>query len=169
MASKKSVFKKGLFLFAVMGMVYINLEVITRALRMDLEYAGFKDLKVYSLAGWTSLWMFPVGGLCGLLIGLLNQKKKMHMALMSLFGTLIIFSIELLSGLFFNTLLGMNIWHYEHFDILGQVSLIYLIPWYFISPFAMWLDDALRFLIADEAKPSPLFQYYLNVFRKKQL
>lgn len=150
-----------------MGLIYISLEVLTRALRMDL--VGFNDLKAYSLAGWTSLWMFPIGGLSGLLIGLLNEKVKEHMALMSLIGSLIIFGIEFSSGVLFNILLNMNIWDYSKLplNVLGQISLVYFLPWFFISPFAMWIDDAIRYVVYDDSKPSKLSSYYLNIFRKE--
>lgn len=161
--------KKNVFLFLVMGMVYLVIELIVRAARMEL--VGWNGIKVYSLAGWTSLWMLPVGGLCGFLIGLLHETlNKRHMALTCTLGMLIIFSIELVTGLFFNVLLNMHIWDYSNMplNILGQVTLCYVIPWFFLVPFTSWLDDSLRFYFYGEGYPSNLSQYYLNIFRSKQ-
>jgi uncharacterized membrane protein len=161
-------FKKHFFIFCVMAEVYLVLEVVARSFRMEL--VGWNGVKAWSLVGWTSLWMLPVGGLCGFLIGLLNEKTKFHMALNCLFGALIIFSIEFLSGLFFNKALDLHIWDYSSLplSILGQVSLVYFIPWYFIVPFASWLDDLLRYGFYREGRPRGLGSYYLNIFRKTQ-
>jgi uncharacterized membrane protein len=161
--------KKSVFLFIAMGIIYLNLEIFARAIKMDL--VGWEGIKTYSLAGWTSLWMFPIGGLCGLTLGLLNEKRKMHMALMSLLGTLLIFSVEFTSGVIFNILLKMNIWDYSDLplNIMGQISIVYFIPWFLISPLAMWIDDNLRHYMYYEEKPSGLSDYYLNIFRKKQI
>jgi len=160
--------KKHVFIFLVMAEIYLVLEVITRSFRMEL--VGWNGIKAWSLVGWTSLWMLPVGGLCGVLIGLLNEKKMFHAALNSLLGTLIIFGVEFLSGLFFNKLLGLNIWDYSKLplNVMGQISLVYFIPWYFLVPFASWLDDLLRYAFYREGRPSTLGNYYLNIFRKKQ-
>lgn len=169
MNTKTLKIKKHLFIFLVMGVLYIAMEVFSRAVQTYLV-GVLAGVKWYSLVGWTSLWMFPVGGLCGVLLGLLNEKTKFHMALNCLFGALIIYAIEFSSGCFFNLLCKMSIWDYSKMplNLLGQITLMYFPIWYFITPFVMWLDDSVRYWFYNEGDSSLLKEYYLNIFRKGQ-
>ena len=60
--------------FLVFGSIYLNLEVFSKAYNGDL--IGFNGISKWSLCGWTSLWMFLVGGLCGVIIGSLNDNPR---------------------------------------------------------------------------------------------
>jgi hypothetical protein len=53
-------FKKAITLTLIMGAVYLDIEILIRALRGDLVKAGFHDVKWISLAGWTSIWTFSL-------------------------------------------------------------------------------------------------------------
>ena len=163
-------FKKSILLFIVMGVVYLNLEIFMRAMRGDLFKAGFHDVKWISLAGWTSLWMFLIGGINGLFIGSLNEgTKKVPVPLwaQSLIGMLIIFLIEFFSGFILNVRLKLNIWSYKGWplNIMGQITLLYIPLWFLMIPFVIWLDDIARHLLFQEKKPGTLVSFYKKLFK----
>lgn len=171
MGTKMNSFKKALLLLSVMGVIYLNLEIFMRAIRGDLLKVGFHGVSWFSFAGWTTLWMFPIGGLCGLFIGALNEikGKKLPMWLQSLIGMIGVFTIEFITGLFFNVFLGLNLWTYENWplNIMGQITLLYIPLWYLLVPFVVWVDDLSRYLLFKEEKPLSLIGYYKKLFSGK--
>jgi len=145
----------------VMGMVYTNIELVTRAIECGL--VGWNGVKNYSLVGWTSLWMIPIGGVTAWILGMLNEiplTRTWKLWQISLLGMVLIFLVEFLSGLLCNKLLQMAIWEYKTFDILGQISLTFALPWFLLVPFILWLDDLIRFYMFGEQRPAPLLRYY---------
>jgi hypothetical protein len=49
--------KKNLILFMIYGFIYLNLEIVFRAFRAPLV-GVLSGISVWSLASWTTLWMF---------------------------------------------------------------------------------------------------------------
>lgn len=165
----KKAIKRAIPVLAIMGCIYLNLELIMRAIGFELN--GCLPIKPISLCGWTSLWMFPIGGLCGLFVGVLNERgRKLKLIIQALIGTLGIYSIELISGLICNVWLGFGIWDYSHLplNIMGQVTLLYFPVWFLLTPLAMWVDDIARHIIYDKEKPCTLFVYYKRLFTLKK-
>lgn len=123
----KNIFKYPFFMF-VGGTVYYGLEVINR---------GFSH--------WT---MAVVGGICFVLIGLLNERNLWNLSIIGQMGisSLIITVIELISGVILNVWLGLNIWDYSDipFNLLGQICLPFTILWFFLSYPAILLNNDLR-------------------------
>jgi len=146
-----------------MGFVYLSIEVVFRAIIGDM--VGVHKLIFWSLGGWTTLWMLPVGGICGVLLGLLNEikiLKKCIVLTQCLIGTFIVLFVELLLGIIFNLGFGLSLWTYAgwSYNILGQICLPFAIIWFFLCPFVFWLDDFLRFaLYGEDAKYSVLVPY----------
>ena len=96
--------KSWTFMFFVMGFIYTNLELMFR--------------------NRTHVSMLIVGGLCGALIGLINEKNHdMKMWIQCIMGTLVILAIEFISGYIVNIKLGLNVWDYSglKFNIMGQI------------------------------------------------
>ena len=118
---------KNIIIFLVFGISYYLLEVLWR---------GYSH--------WT---MIIVGGLCGLLIGLINEiTPKMNTILQMLLGSVIVTIIEFVTGYIINIKLDLNIWDYSNlkFNILGQVSLLFSVLWFFLSYIVIKLDDCIR-------------------------
>lgn len=156
-------FKNKVICFLVFGTVYITVEVIARALCESL--VGFKGISALSLCGWTSLWMFPIGGLCGVIISIFNehpQYNKLKMWQQTIIGGSLITAVELFSGIFFNIFLKLNLWDYSHdkFNFMGQICLQNCIMWYLLSVVIVWLDDVLSYYIYEDKKPNSLLIYY---------
>ena len=118
---------KNIIIFIIFGISYYLLEILWR---------GYSH--------WT---MIIVGGLCGLLIGLINEiTPKMNTVLQMLLGSVIVTIIEFVTGYIINIKLDLNIWDYSNlrFNILGQVSLLFSILWFFLSYIVIKLDDCIR-------------------------
>ena len=118
---------KNIIIFIIFGISYYLLEILWR---------GYSH--------WT---MIIVGGLCGLLIGLINEiTPKINTVLQMLLGSVIVTIIEFVTGYIINIKLDLNIWDYSNlkFNILGQVSLLFSILWFFLSYIVIKLDDCIR-------------------------
>ena len=131
--------RKNIIIFVVFGTIYINIEVLFRALQYYEDFGP-------ALIGYSSLWMFLVGGLSALLVGLINENFKIPLPLECLLGGLIITLIELISGLILNKWLGFYLWDYTDMplNIEGQVSLLFSMFWIMLVPCIHFLDDLLR-------------------------
>ena len=109
--------------------------------------------------------MFIVGGLCFVIIGLLNEwyTEDMLYEVQMLIGAFVITALEFISGYIVNIKLGWNVWDYsEHkFNLFGQIclhhSICYWIP---LSAFAITLDDLLRHVWFNE--PFPKYRFLIS-------
>lgn len=128
---------KYFYLFAVFGVIYMSIEMIVR----DGHYTH-----------WS---MGVVGGVCGVVIGLINEfmSKQTPLPLQMLLGCAVITTLELISGCILNLWLGLDIWHYDTLDILGQISLPSSIAWFFLSLVGIVLDDYIRYWFFGGEKP----------------
>ena len=91
--------------------------------------------------------MFILGGLCGVVIGLLNERNKdISIWKQGLYGAIIVTILEFIIGYIVNILLGWNIWDYSDvpFNFLGQICLPFTIIWFILSIVCVYLDDFLR-------------------------
>lgn len=125
-------------LFATGGTIYIFLEILWR--------------------GYTHVTMFFLGGLCFVLIGLINENSvtlNLPLLIQQIISCFIITALELLFGLIFNVWLGFNIWDYSQikYNFMGQICLRYSILWFLLSLPAIILDDYLRYKLFGEEKP----------------
>lgn len=142
---------KNISLFSIFGMIYTNIELFFR--------------------NKTDVRMFFVGGLCGLLVGLINEIfPKMRIIYQAFLSTIIILSIEFVSGYYFNIIKGLNIWNYSDmpFNIMGQICLPFGIIWFFLSILCIYVDDLLRYKLFDEEKPISLKDYLKSIFKKRK-
>lgn len=103
---------------------------------------------------WT---MFTLGGICFVLLGIINEVIPWCMALWKqvLIGVSIITTLEFVTGCVVNLWLGWNVWDYSNvpLNILGQICVPYMLLWIPISLLAIVLDDWLRYLLYSEEKP----------------
>ena len=99
--------------------------------------------------------MFIVGGICFVLVGLINEIFTWDMPLIrqQAISAVMITIVELLAGLLINC--NYTIWDYRSMplNIMGQICLPYTILWFFLSLPAIILDDCLRYWIFGEDKP----------------
>ena len=118
---------KELILLIIFGITYCGIEILYR--------------------GRTHISMLFVGGLCAVLIGMINEiTPKMNIILQMFIGAVIVTIIEFFSGYIINIILGLNVWDYSNlmFNYKGQISLIFTVIWFFLSAPVIYLDDKLR-------------------------
>ena len=118
---------KELILLIIFGISYCGIEILYR--------------------GYTHISMFFAGGLCAVLIGMINEiTPKMNIILQMFIGAVIVTIIEFFSGYIINIILGLNVWDYSNlmFNYKGQISLIFTVIWFFLSAPVIYLDDKLR-------------------------
>jgi uncharacterized membrane protein len=144
--------KKLAILGFVMGMIYFTAEGFWR--------------------GWTNIAMLFVGGLCCVLIGLLDEfpkQNKLKIWHQCLLGTVIILSIEFVSGVILNIWLKLHIWDYSdtRWNVMGQICVAYGFLWFALTPFVIWLDDFLRWKMFGEEEPDDIRHIYKALIRLK--
>lgn len=124
-------------LFIIGGLIYALIEIIFR---------GYSH--------WT---MVILGGVCFVLIGLINEHFSWDLELWKqmLISTVIITLGEFITGLIVNVWLGWNVWDYSDMplNIMGQICLLFSVIWFFLSLVAIVLDDYLRYWLFKEEKP----------------
>lgn len=99
--------------------------------------------------GYTHPSMFIVGGLCFVLLGLLNEVgpcKNMPLLFHMICAAGIVTAVELLAGLVVNIWLGLDVWDYSNLpgNFLGQVCIWFSLAWFVLSLPAMKLEDWLH-------------------------
>ncbi|MCM1124513.1 MAG: hypothetical protein NC416_18210 [Eubacterium sp.] len=102
--------------------------------------------------GYSHWTMFLLGGLCFVIMGLLNEYKiPWHWCLLrqSIVSAVIITVFEFVTGCIVNLRLGWNIWDYSGlpFNLYGQICLYYFLLWIPLSMFGIILDDWIRYWI----------------------
>lgn len=135
--SKLKYLLKEFILFLIGGGIYYLFEILWR---------GYSH--------WT---MFILGGICFVIIGLLNEQYDYNMPLVEqMFSSMIIVTtLEFISGVILNIILKLNIWDYSNlpFNLFGQICIPFMIIWFFLSPIAIVVDDYIRYFIFKEEKP----------------
>lgn len=124
--------KRVLTIWAALGVVYVALEILFR--------------------GRSHPAMLIVGGLCGVLVGAINQIPRFYrapIAAQAAIGALIVLAVEFASGCVLNLWLGLGIWDYSNQpgNVMGQICPLYGLLWFFIMPLAIWAEDTARWLI----------------------
>lgn len=108
--------------------------------------------------GYSHESMFILGGLCLVLIGLLNEdfSYKMYFELQVLIGDIMVLLLEFFTGCIVNLWLGLNVWDYSDLpgNLLGQVCPQFAIMWIPIVAIAIILDDWTRWKFLNEEKPN---------------
>lgn len=123
----------------------------------NLYYLIEKIFRGYS--HWT---MILVGGICFFYIGMINEIIPWEMPIwkQGIIGSILITTIEFISGCIINLYLGWNVWDYSNLplNILGQICLPFSILWFFLSLIGIILDDYFRYWLFNEEKP----KYFLK-------
>lgn len=99
--------------------------------------------------GYSHFTMFLLGGLCFWLIGRLDRRENIPVAVQACLGAILITALELVTGLIVNRWLGWNVWDYSYLpmNFLGQICLYYFVLWIPLSAAAVFLEDGLRHVL----------------------
>lgn len=114
-------------------------------------------MEYFSRDGNTHWVMGIVGGICFILVGLLNENRKLNLPfwVQCIYGGFIITAVELVSGIIINRVLQLNVWDYsDHkYQNMGQICIEFTILWCFLSSIAIIADDYIRYWFFDGKKP----------------
>lgn len=125
------------FLWFVGGIIYIGMEMAFRG-----------------RSHWT---MFVLGGICFVILGLINQVIPWEMPLYQqvLIGDLIVTALEFITGCVANIWLCWGIWDYGHLpgNIMGQICPLFCLIWLPVCLAGIVLDDWLRYWLFGEERP----------------
>lgn len=134
--------------------------VSNKSLKYTLLYliGGFAYGAIENLTrGYSHISMFIAGGICFILIGELNERVSWDFSLVGqmAISAVIITLVEFITGLIVNVWLKLDVWDYSDlpYNIMGQVCLLFTNIWFFVSLFAIFLDDYLRYYLLGEEKP----------------
>lgn len=126
-----------MFLWLTGGLIYIGMELALRG-----------------RSHWT---MFLLGGVCFVVLGLINELIPWQMPLLKqmILGMAIITYFEFLTGCVVNIWLDWGIWDYSRMpgNILGQICPLFTFLWFWISGAGIILDDWLRYWLFGEECP----------------
>jgi len=109
--------------------------------------------------GFSHPSMIVVGGMCFVIIGLLNEwyTWTMLFEVQTLIGCFVITALEFVSGYILNIQMGLNIWDYSnrYLNLYGQICLHHtLLYWIPLSAIAILLDDYIRHWFFDQPQPT---------------
>ncbi len=102
--------------------------------------------------GYTHWTMFVLGGVCFVIMGLLNEYKytwDIPLLKQSIISAVIITVFEFITGCIVNLWLGWQVWDYSElpYNLLGQICLYFFLLWIPLSAVGIVLDDWLRYLV----------------------
>lgn len=97
--------------------------------------------------GYTHWSMGILGGVCFVLVGLLDEVQQHSPLIVQMAqGAVICTVLELLAGLVLNVWLGLDVWDYSGVpgNLMGQVCPQFTIAWAALSAVAVWVEDRLH-------------------------
>lgn len=103
-------------------------------------YAGIEIL----WRGYTHWTMIILGGICFVLIGLLDEVQcHPPLLLQMLQGAILVTTLELIAGMIVNVWLGWNVWDYSDvpFNFMGQICPQYSLAWFFLTAVAVFAEN----------------------------
>ena len=139
----KLIIARNLVIFGIGGLLYFLVELLYR--------------------GYSHYTMIILGGLCFIMIGLLNEnifKWEMSIISQMFLSCIIISLLELIFGYILNIKLNLQIWSYidQPYNLYGQICLLYTVFWFWLSLPCILIDDWLRHkLFNDEYKKYKIF------------
>ena len=129
-------------LFLMGGFIYYGIEILWR--------------------GHSHSSMFIVGGICLILIGLINEIFPWDMLFwfQMIIGDIIVLTIEFISGCYLNIYLGLGVWDYSNlpFNLMGQICLPFALLFLPVIAFAIVFDDWIKYILFHGSKPHYRFK-----------
>lgn len=131
------ILRKYLTLAVTGGMLYVVLELVWR--------------------GWSHWTMFMLGGICFVVLGLINEVLPWDTPLWQqmFLGACIVTGLEFLTGCVVNICLGWCVWDYSNMpgNIMGQIAPQFFAAWLLVSLAGIVFDDILRHWWWKEEQP----------------
>lgn len=125
--------RKKIFTWLVGGSLYYTMEIMMR--------------------GYSHISMFALGGVCFLLVGAMGKRilekievPSLAICLIMFFGTLIITSLEFVTGIVVNVIFDLKVWDYSEmrYNVYGQICPVFSVLWALISLPCVYIDSMIR-------------------------
>lgn len=101
--------------------------------------------------GYSHISMAVLGGLCFVIVGLLNEGKcQLKEWQQVVIGTVIITVLEGLTGVLLNNILHMGVWDYSNLPFtffFGQCNLFFCFAWALLAFVAIHLEDKMHEIV----------------------
>ncbi|OHD16903.1 MAG: hypothetical protein A2087_01975 [Spirochaetes bacterium GWD1_61_31] len=174
---------RSLVLATLVGILFVFGETLLRIFLPVTQSAGDQPIYVYNplmcfwtLMGYSSIWMFLIAAIFGVVLGAFNTKHpangflRIPYGLQVLFGGVFIVALELVSGCVLNLGFGLHVWNYSMFklNLWGQIGLVPALMWLFLTPAIFYTDDLIRHYVWGEPRPDSLLSYYLDIFKSNR-
>ena len=103
---------------------------------------------------WT---MIIVGGICGFLVGGLDEMLSWEMpfSLQCVLGAIVVTAVEFVSGCIINLWLGWDVWDYSGLpcNLLGQICLPFTLLWIVVCMIWIPIYDLTDYMLFDGERP----------------
>ena len=101
--------------------------------------------------GGTHWSMFILGGICFVIMGLLNEYRfewNESLVKQCVMSAVIITVLEFFTGILLNIALKWNVWDYSNmpFNLYGQICMPFFFLWILLSAVGIILDDWIRYI-----------------------
>lgn len=109
--------------------------------------------------GYSHYSMILCGGLCVYFVGYFGsiildsvKSKIKAMLLIMLFGSIIITSLEFVTGIIVNVIFDERVWDYSlmKYNVMGQVCIGFSILWAGLSPLCVAIDILIRKILSEK-------------------
>ncbi len=100
--------------------------------------------------GYSHISMAVLGGLCFVIVGLLNEVTKLKQWQQVIVGTVIITFLEGITGVVLNNIMHLGVWDYSHLPFtffFGQCNLFFCFAWALLSFVAIHLEDKMHKIV----------------------
>lgn len=112
-----------------------------------LIYFAIETLWKDKFTHWT---MAVLGGLCFVIVGLLNEVTKLKEWQQVIVGTVVITFLEGITGVVLNNILHLGVWDYSHLPFtffFGQCNLFFCFAWALLAFVAIHLEDFMHEIV----------------------
>ena len=122
-------------------------------------FGGFAYGLIEVLWRGYSHWSMVIAGGLSFLAFSVICRMELPLLYMCIMGSLTVTAVELVFGLIVNRWLGLGVWDYSeiHFNLFGQICLLFSVLWGFLSLLAVPLSGAVSNLLDKNIKKGKAF------------
>lgn len=124
---------KKIISFFIGGILYFIIEIMTR---------GYSHYSMFICGGISYVFV----GIAGRWILEKNRRPEIAIASIMLVGSMIITTMELLTGIIVNIVFDMRVWDYSNieYNVMGQICPAFSVLWALISLPCVYIDSVIR-------------------------
>ncbi len=139
----------------------LSVSRMRKAMLRGLKYAAvfisggliYASLEI-SARGYTHWTMIVAGGICSVFLYLIAVKSREKTWRKWIMGAAVITTIELLTGIVVNIMLGWEVWNYSDrwANLCGQICVLFTFFWFLLSIPGVWLMRRIGWYVFKEGR-----------------